>query len=129
MFQRLTVRLFAGMLLGTAAGILWGVWFQAAKWPLLGSGDEVAQMSGLLEAAMLGAAAGFLVGGVAGSARNSGATSALAGVLSAPLIYLPAGLWVSRPESVREALLVAAAALAGATFVAAVAIPPRKSKG
>ena len=125
-FQRKALRIFAGMLFGSSAGVLWGVWYHAAHWPSLEKGDEIVKMTALLYATMVGAGAGFFAGLIVGMARNSSTAMVLSMLAAVVVVLFPAGFGAFAPSSFMQAHLAAAGLLLGATLASAVAIPPSR---
>lgn len=124
MFKRKTVRVVAGMLFGSVAGILWGAWYNAAKILELVSADEIAQMNALLGAIMYGSGIGFVVGIVVGLARNSmatGITSALTAAVTAG--FLSPGFPFLRAQNMTEGVLAAGGLILLFALVSALLIP------
>ena len=124
MFKRKALRIFAGMLLGSSAGVLWGVWYHATHWAALEQGDDTAKMMALLYATMVGAFLGLFAGILVGMARNSGVSMVIAGAATVVSVLAPAGLWAFRVETLMQAHLAAAGLILGATLASAIAIPP-----
>jgi hypothetical protein len=126
-FKRKALRIFAGILLGSSAGVLWAVFFHSRHSAAFAFEDETARQLALLYSTMIGACSGFIIGLAVGLARNSTATM-IAALVSAPVLaLLPFGLFVFKPGSVHEGLIAAAAVLLAIAVAFAVALPPPSS--
>ena len=126
MFRRKAVRIFAGLLFGAAAGVGWGVWYEAANASRLVHGADAASGMALLTSIMLGAFSGLLIGLVVGLARNAAATMALAGLTAAISIYLSPGMPFSHATELVPSLLSGASLVMLCATAAAIALPGRR---
>lgn len=129
MFRQLSLRIVAGMIFGSSGGVLWGVWYAAAKNAALVRQDDLAQMNALLDAIMAGSATGLVVGVLIGAARNPLVT-AIASVLAAGLaamVFSP-GFPFMQAASMLEATGWAGVLVAVVAAVLALVVPRRRSR-
>ena len=125
MFKNKALRLVAGMLFGSAGGVLWGVAYQGAKSMAFGPRDEVAAMNALLNAIMLGSIVGIVLGAVVGLARSPLLTGVAVGLVSVVAVFLPAGAPFGSASSLPEGILKAGGLLLVIGLACALLLRPR----
>lgn len=88
MFDKATMRFFAGMLFGSVAGVFLGIGYAAAATSHLPDLDEVVKMNDLLWHVMRGSFFGLFFGGLVGLARRPLATAFVCALLGSLGMFL-----------------------------------------